>query len=139
LDLSLMKHLFFLILIVSTFTSFAAAKIDYINVDGDLVYFSTLEAKTSASPSCVISDTQNLWSISLSTSSGRALYSLLATAVAGELAITVSSALDCMDTSGIERAKSIAIAPVSNAATGAGLTSGKSLYLYKGDGTWQSC
>ncbi|PAJ73591.1 hypothetical protein CJF42_15115 [Pseudoalteromonas sp. NBT06-2] len=119
-------------LLLTCFHISAAAKVDYLNVDGDIVYFTTTEGKATASPSCVVNDTQKQWSVSLNSGSGRALYSLLATALAGELAVTVTSAQDCGDTPGIERASSIAIAANSNVTTGA-----KSFYLYKGDGTTQ--
>jgi len=110
----------------------AASKVDYISVDGNIVYFTTTEGKTTASPTCVVNEKQDLWTISLLTSNGRALYSLLATALAGDLAVTVRSAQNCGDTPGIERAKSIAASPRNTTSVG-----DKYFYLYKGDGTTQ--
>jgi hypothetical protein len=91
----------------------AASKVSFINVDENTVYFSTQQTKTHTSPTCIKPETKNQWTVSLSSSNGRALYSLLATAVAGNLDIDVSSALDCADINGIERAKGVSISPVS--------------------------
>ena len=87
----------------------AAGKVNYLNVDGDYVHFATTEAKTSASPECVIAGTNEHFTTSLKTESGRAIYSLLITAMTTEQGVSVTSAQDCNDVAGIERAKAVQI------------------------------
>jgi|GEM_PF-5577492 len=128
----------YLLLALSAFTcqAFAGAKVNYLNVEGDLISFTTEETKTAASPACVAAETANLWSVSLSSQNGRTLYSLLATSLAGNLDVTVASAQDCADVDGIERAKSISITPATVTETSPASASGASngAYLYTGDG-----
>jgi hypothetical protein len=114
-------------------TSYAAATVNYLNVDGDAVHFSTNEAKSAVSPSCVIAETNDRFTVSLQSEAGRAMYSLLITAMASKQAVTIESALDCTDIEGVERAKGVSIVPITVAANLEG--SGKSMYLYKGDNT----
>ncbi|WP_281556443.1 hypothetical protein [Thalassomonas sp. RHCl1] len=122
----------FLALISQLFSAnaMAAAKVSYLNVDGDNVHFSTAEAKSAASPACVVAETNERFAVSLRTEAGRAMYSLLITAMSSDQPVTVVSGSDCGDVFGLERAQSVSISPdVTNEAGGA-----KSLYLYKGDG-----
>ena len=107
-----MKLLPFLILPLISQTAFAAGKIDYLNVVDDTVYFSTDEVKAS-SPACVLADTANQWTVSLNSKTGRALYSLLVSAMSAEQSVSVESGQDCADISGIERAKGISLQPVA--------------------------
>jgi len=115
--------------VLCSFNVLAAAKVSYLNVDGDNVHFATAEAKAAASPSCVVADTSERFAVSLRTEAGRAMYSLLITAMSSEQPVTVVSGQDCGDVFGLERAQSVSISPdVSK-----DVSSAKSLYLYKGD------
>ena len=104
------KVLFF---ILSAFChqALAAAKVNFINIDNDIVFFSTAEAKAASSPSCVVAATQQQYTISLDNETGRAMYALLITALAGQQEIEVASAQDCADVVGIERVQSINMIP----------------------------
>ncbi len=117
--------------------AFAAGKVNYLNVDEDIVYFSTNVTKAATSPACMVAKNAERWTISLNTKNGRAMYSLLATALAGTLDIEVISGQDCSVIDGFERARSIAVMPDLSAATGVDAsaeTPVSGLYLYSGDG-----
>ena len=111
------------------FDTFAAGHVNYLNVKGDIVHFAVDEAKAQESPACVASENADRFSVSRKTEAGRAMYSLLITAMAGDLALNVESALDCADTAGIERALGASIAPADKVSEPSG-----NLYLYTGDG-----
>lgn len=116
--------------LITPFFANAAGQINYLNIDNDAVYFSLNEDKAESSPSCVAADTAEQFAVSLRTEVGRAMYSLLITAMSSEQAVSVKSALDCVDVEGFERAKAVSIVPtISTASSGS-----KAMYLYKGDG-----
>lgn len=98
------------------------------SVENGLAYFSTVQGKAKVA-SCALNETQEFYSISLGNSNGRALYSLLVTALGSNLPVTITSADDCAGTEGVERAKEVTV--VKQGSAGA---SGKALYVYKGDG-----
>ena len=102
-------YLILLISLVVSLKSYAAATVDFINVDGDTLYFSTGELKTETSPSCVIAATNNRWAVSLNTQNGQSIYAMLLTAVAGGLKVEITTAGDCNDANGVERPKSVAL------------------------------
>jgi hypothetical protein len=131
-----MKYYALIITFLLSSGAYAAAKVNYLNVEGDIVVFTTDEIKTATSPSCVMTATAQQWSVSLTSPSGRTLYSLLATSLAGGLNVTVTSANDCSDLAGIEKALSITVEPIETASTTPKnpSASGSVLYLYKGDG-----
>ena len=91
---------------------FAAAQVNYLNVDGDTVHFSTAEAKTATAPQCAVAETNDKFAVSLNSEAGRAMYSLLVTAMASKQAVSVKSAQDCAAVAGVERAKGVSIVPV---------------------------
>lgn len=97
----------------------ASSTINYIEVDDDVILFSTTDEKSGISPSCVDADHRALWSASLDTNSGRAIYSLLLTAMAKEqgLAVNISSADDCSVVDGIERADNVTLAVTTASAS----------------------
>ncbi|KZN51748.1 hypothetical protein [Pseudoalteromonas luteoviolacea] len=111
----------------------SSSQITSLNVDGNNIRFSIGSEKIHQLPSCVAQTTKSLYSFSLSTESGRAMYSLLITAIAGKLPVSVKSAMDCMIEADIERAKSISLAI---APTAPDSYKGISM-LYKGDGVTQ--
>ncbi|MGJ8682178.1 hypothetical protein [Paraglaciecola sp.] len=84
--------------------SINAGTIDFLEVDNDVVLFSTTDAKTHTLPSCVTAENANLWSVSLANESGRATYSLILTAMArgDSVALDVESADDCVNRPGAE-------------------------------------
>lgn len=122
-----------LLLVVSFFSLplLAAGKLNYLNVDGDTVYFSTDELKTHSLPACVNSENDALYSLSLSSHSGRAIYALLMTAMASTQAISVTSAQACNHVEGVESARRVEVIPDMPEQT----ASNSGLFVYKGDGT----
>ncbi len=86
----------------------AAGTIDFLEVDNDVVLFSTTDTKTS-SPACVTSEYSDLWSVSLASDSGRAIYSLILTSMAkGDgVALNIESGQNCADRDGVERAAKV--------------------------------
>lgn len=96
------KFIGLLALFFSTFAS-ASDTLASLNVEGDIVLFSTINGKSSTL-TCVTTDNNNLWSVSLNQKSGRALYAVLVAALSGNNSIEVTSGNDCADTSGVERA-----------------------------------
>jgi len=113
----------------ASFNLAAAGKVNYLNVQGDIVHFATDSPKAVASPSCAAAETSERFSLSLQSESGRGMYSLLVTAMASDLALEIESAQDCAVAPGVERALGVSVAPVSG--------NGDSLYqfsLYTGDG-----
>ncbi|MBE0368094.1 hypothetical protein [Pseudoalteromonas aurantia] len=106
-------------------------KITNIKVDGDTVYFSTSHAKSHTLPNCVTSTNNQQWTLSLTSAAGKASYTLLVAAMTDNRSISVTSANDCADSTGYERAQSIEVGD-----TIANTTNGSSGHfsLYKGDG-----
>lgn len=112
----------------------AAGTVDFLEVDNDVVLFSTSETKIGTSPACMASDNANLWSVSLASNSGRAIYSLILTAMAKDdnVGLNIQSAQDCADKTGLERASKVnLVATARNVSSG----SSKSVGVYKADGT----
>jgi hypothetical protein len=89
----------------------ASGTVDFLEVDNDVVLFSTSAAKAAASPACVAPETSSLWTVSLTSDSGRAIYSLILTSMAkGDgVALNIESAQDCTDKSGFERASKVSL------------------------------
>lgn len=111
----------------------AAGTIDFLEVDNDVVLFSTTDTKTS-SPACVTSEYSDLWSVSLASDSGRAIYSLILTSMAkGDgVALNIESGQNCADRNGVERAAKVNL--VSTAVQNTE-SSGVKLGVYNGDGS----
>jgi len=131
-----MKKILALLSLVTLGAAKAAGTVDFLEVDNDVVLFSTSAEKTAASPACVTSETSNLWAVSLVSDSGRAIYSLILTAMAkGEgLGLNIESAQDCAVSNGVERAGRVNI--VSSQLT-SNITSNNDSYsigVYQGDG-----
>lgn len=106
-----MKKYLMLMSLILAGSAQAAGTIDYLEVDNDVVLFSTTEAKSAASPACVSADKADLWSASLSSDSGRAIYSLILTTMAkGEgVGLSITSAQDCAGKIGVERASNVSL------------------------------
>ncbi|AIY67414.1 hypothetical protein [Pseudoalteromonas piratica] len=125
-----MKLLLSLAILFAPIIAQANAKISYLNVDGNNVHFTLAADKTHTIPSCAIAETNQHYGVSLLTEAGRAMYSLLITAMSSKQAVSVVSGNDCNDVAGVERAQSISLMPDVSAAGG----SAKAMYLYKSDG-----
>lgn len=111
------------------FAANATGSVDFLEVDDDVVLFSLSSAKQQTSPDCVSPATANLWSVSLASDSGRAIYSLMLTGMAkGNMDVNVQSAGDCAVREGIERASKVNL--VAAQSTGQSYSIG----VYKSDG-----
>ncbi|MBE0368301.1 hypothetical protein [Pseudoalteromonas aurantia] len=106
-------------------------KITNIKVNGDTVHFSTSQAKSHTLPNCVTSANNQQWTLSLNSAAGKASYTLLVAAMTDNRSISVTSANDCADSTGYERAQSV---EVGNASQQSGAGSSKLMTLYQGDG-----
>jgi hypothetical protein len=127
-----MKSLQFISTLVFSCFTHAAGTIDYLKIDQDVVLFSTTEDKTEASPACMAADNSELWSASLRSEAGRAIYSMLSIAIAKDLSIDVESAGDCADLTEFERASGVNLALA--AETEASSSGAKSIGVYQADG-----
>jgi len=105
----LLSYLFITLCIFFTVHSFAAGKVNYLKVDGDNVHFATTEGKITTSPACAVEASKDYFTVSLKTEAGRAIYSLLVTAMSTNEPVDVISANDCADTPGLERAQSVSL------------------------------
>lgn len=104
-----MKYLYLCFISLFTSVAHAAGVINFLELENDVVLFSTAEDKTSY-PACVNNDQTQLWSLSLSTDMGRAAYSLILTSMAkGDIALSIESAQDCGVLDGVERAQKITL------------------------------
>jgi len=108
--------------------SIASSTLTSLKVDGDIVYFSTKQAKGEVSPSCMLDEFKNDWSVSLKNTTGKAIYSMLVAATATQKSIIVKTANDCAIKSGYERARSVEI------SSEPGTLNNGQFYLYSGDG-----
>jgi hypothetical protein len=126
------KFLILTILFLST-SICAASQVNYLNIDGDAVHFSLAVDKTHIPPSCAITETNQRYAFSLKTDAGRAMYSLLITALANKQGLDIESANDCADVDSIERVSGLSITPLVN-FTNTQNSISKQLYLYTGDG-----
>ncbi|WP_448566718.1 hypothetical protein [Thalassotalea ganghwensis] len=125
-----MTRILSLLFILFPALALASSKISYLNVDGNNVHFALAGDKAHTIPSCAVAETNQHYGVSLLTEAGRAMYSLLITAMSSKQAVSVVSGNDCNDVNGVERAQSVSLTPDASAAGG----SGKAMYLYKGDG-----
>ncbi|MGV2871282.1 fibrinogen-like YCDxxxxGGGW domain-containing protein [Colwellia sp. E150_009] len=115
-----MKKLLTLLLIAVTSQSFASSKISYLSVKDEVVYFSTTSAKIHAIPDCVATENQQKWAIPMGNLNGRAMYSMLVTAVAANSLVTINSKNSC-DVTGFESPIEIALGTDDALPTSAGL------------------
>ncbi|MCP4985487.1 MAG: hypothetical protein GY928_05265 [Colwellia sp.] len=106
------KYSIFITSLVFSSQVFSAAQINYLNIDGDAVHFSISEDKPDAPPACVVEESNDRYAVSLDSEAGRAIYSLLITAMASKQPVTVEGSQDCNNVDGIERAQGVSISPV---------------------------
>ena len=112
-----MVRLFTIALSFLAANAMAAAHITYLDINEGTVVFSTDEAKSASSPACMASANADKWAVSLSTDDGRAIYTLLMTAMATQMTVDVQSAGDCADKAGYERPVRVWTLPTVTAAT----------------------
>lgn len=99
------------VLFFLTFPTLASSQINFLNIVGDVVEFSLVDGKEHQIPQCVSSENAELYAVSLTSESGRAIYSLLITAMASGQLIDVNSSGDCSVSPNIETASSVNITP----------------------------
>jgi hypothetical protein len=133
-----MKFYISLLAIVFASNTIASGNVDFLEVDGDTVYFSTSGGKSHTLPSCVTPAKSDLWSVSLASDSGRAMYSLILTAMAkgSEMGLSIVSENHCGHVSDVEQAAKINLVAQqspSNQSQTSG-NSGKTIGMYKSDG-----
>ena len=102
------SYLIFSLLFLSV-NAHSATKIDKMEVQGDLVIFTTIAAKTSAAPECMSSDHSNQWALNLTTNEGIELYSFLLIALSSSASIDITPANDCQGTENYERVLSLSL------------------------------
>ena len=107
--MNLIKRLFIASALASSASEVTANQVTYLEVNGDTVTFATDEVKQHTLPGCVAAGNEDKWSISLASDSGRAMYSLILTAMAksGTMGLAVNSANDCAVSVGVERTASV--------------------------------
>lgn len=106
----------------------ASGKINFLNIEADKVYFSTVTEKVGVRPTCANAENLTKWAVSLTSNTGQAIYSMLVTAMAGGMPISVVSANDCADVDGVERPLGVSISPDITSKELVGV-----LNLYTGD------
>ncbi|MCV2883401.1 hypothetical protein OE749_01650 [Aestuariibacter sp. AA17] len=99
-----------------SFSALSAGSLTTLDVQENVVFFETSETKAT-SLSCVSADNAALYSLSLTSDSGKAMYAMLMTAMASGKAIEVTSAGDCGVVDKVERAASIKFSEASMATT----------------------
>ncbi|MCV2883404.1 hypothetical protein OE749_01665 [Aestuariibacter sp. AA17] len=99
-----------------SFSALSAGSLTTLDVQENVVFFETSETKAT-SLSCVSSDNAALYSLSLNSDSGKAMYAMLMTAMSSGKAIEVISAGDCGIVDKVERAASIKFSEASMTAT----------------------
>ncbi|NRB64685.1 MAG: hypothetical protein HRU40_16935 [Saprospiraceae bacterium] len=103
-----LTYYFFTVALISTsFNSFAAAKLKYLSVKNDVVYFSLTENKSHTKLSCVSDENTEIWAFSLNESDADQKLTLLTTAFATNLSITVTPAGQCVDNLSVEKPREI--------------------------------
>jgi len=95
--------------------SLASVKISNMALQDNLVTFTTTPAKPDTALACVDSGTKDTWAAAIDTYSGRALYTMLVTAVGENLSLEIESAGDCNAAGNIERPAMVRIAAQSEA------------------------
>lgn len=107
-----MKYVNFLFLLITMAAANANDEVQNLKVDGNLVTFTAGTGTSEPVLACENEETTHLWGFSLDSASGKAMYSMLVTAIASNRGVSVSTANDCVDDSGIERAQSIELGSI---------------------------
>ncbi|MBE0368565.1 hypothetical protein [Pseudoalteromonas aurantia] len=125
-------YVFLLIIPMVTNASGVQSQLQSIELVNDKVVFSLQSSKTHTTPSCAASPTQAQWTFALNDVNGRAMYSMLMTAVAKQQQVEVTSAQICLEQ--IELVSSIRLVVSQPTPTSSADSQTGQLYLYKGDG-----
>ncbi|WP_125784027.1 hypothetical protein [Pseudoalteromonas rubra] len=108
-----------------------SAHVKSLSVQGTTATFSLVQDKTHTLPACVNPDTRQLWSLDITSIQGRALYSLLMTAVSKSQLVSVQSANNCDVLAGIEQVAGLTTEFDHSAPQ---VVSDGGLVLYQGNG-----
>lgn len=79
-----------------------AAPLNHLEVQNDLVIFSTGEVKSHIIPACVTAENNQLWAVSLNTQKGVFTHAMLLTAISSNKPIEVITANRCEDNTTFE-------------------------------------
>ncbi|MGV2871286.1 hypothetical protein [Colwellia sp. E150_009] len=96
-------------ILVASFSANASSKIKYLSVKNDFVYFMLEQAKEHILPSCVATENSQLWAFELAEKDADQKLTLLTTAYASNLSISVQTANTCTNTTTIEKPDAINI------------------------------
>ena len=96
-------------LLFVSLSAHAITTVEQIEVKGDLVIFTTTEPKVASGLSCVDNEKSALWALPLTTNHEQEMYALLLSALAANSKVNITSANDCNETVGHERALAITI------------------------------
>ena len=113
-----MKKTIFSILFIASFNLYASAKVSFLSVKNDVVYFSIAADKEQTSPGCVAAENSDLWGVSLLETTGRAMYSIIVTAMAADHEISIETANDCEASAGFERPLEVYVGTRNNLPIG---------------------
>ena len=92
---------------------FANGTINFLNVDGSHVVFSIDTPKAHEVPTCVAEEHQQQYAVSLESENGRAIYSLLITAMSSSQSISIESSGACLAGVAFEQASSVYLTPAA--------------------------
>lgn len=106
--LVVMKAALVLLALCFSSQSAGAESLGKLTIAGNIVTFIASE-KSHPLPDCVVESQQALWSADLSTRRGRAIYAVLLTALSANQTLKVTSAGNCADSAGIEKAQTVSI------------------------------
>lgn len=122
-------------LITISFVSSATevnGKLAHIEVENGVATFKLENEQQYTSATCAASGSIGIFSITLQEHTGRAQYAALIDASNGDKTLSVGLSSVCEQVAGIESATSIKV--IKDSSSNTAFSSGKSLYLYKGDG-----
>ncbi|MFT5759621.1 MAG: hypothetical protein ACI9LM_004388 [Alteromonadaceae bacterium] len=87
----------------------ATTTVSKLELQDNLVIFTTVQPKVANELSCIANDKSALWAFSLKTDHDREMYALLLTALTATLKVNITSANDCSETKNHERVLSVTV------------------------------
>ena len=93
-------------MVTSTY-SLAAAKVKYLSVKEEVVYFSLTDPKSHTKLACVSDENTEIWAFPLTDSDADQKLTLLTTAFANNLNITITSTGQCVNNFPVEKTNEI--------------------------------
>lgn len=127
--MNIIKYITFISLLVFSSLVLASVKIATMTLQDNMVTFTTLPAKPDTGLACVDSSLKDTWASAIDTYTGRALYTMLVTAVSANLDVEIDSSGDCKDASNIERPAMVRVTAqaVATQPTTSGINIGQKL------------